>query len=102
MRMFCCSRKRRHTRLVSDWSSYVCSSVLRSLPGVVHVAHISYRPALAEMLVHELSHQHYYVASSHGPVDDGSDDNLYYSPEIGRAACRERAESTGDDGDRDT
>src|SRR5207244_2765695 len=56
------------------------SGSTRSLPGVVHVAHISYRPALAEMLVHELSHQHYYVASSLGPVDDGSDDNLYYSP----------------------
>ncbi len=56
------------------------SGSTRSLPGLVHIACLSYLPALAEMLVHELSHQHYYAATCLGPVDDGSDATLYYSP----------------------
>jgi HEXXH motif-containing protein len=34
----------------------------------------------AEMLVHEASHQHYFLAESLGPVSDGSDPTMYYSP----------------------
>jgi HEXXH motif-containing protein len=34
----------------------------------------------AEMLVHEASHQHYFLAESLGPVGDGSDPTTYYSP----------------------
>jgi len=51
----------------------------RLVPGFVHVAHGD-PPALAEMLTHELSHQYYYVATRLGPVDDGSDSTLYWSP----------------------
>ena len=32
------------------------------------------------MLVHEISHQYYSLLTRLGPVDDGSDQNLYYSP----------------------
>jgi HEXXH motif-containing protein len=35
---------------------------------------------LAEMLVHESSHQYFYFLTRLGDVDDGSDPNLYYSP----------------------
>jgi HEXXH motif-containing protein len=52
----------------------------RQLPGLVHVSRTRHVPVLAEMLAHELSHQHYYVATRLGPVDDGSDSTLYYSP----------------------
>jgi hypothetical protein len=39
---------------------------------------------LAEMLVHEASHQHFQIATFLGPVQDGSDDQLYYSPVVER------------------
>lgn len=35
---------------------------------------------LAEMLVHETTHQYYYLLTRMGPVDDGSDAELYFSP----------------------
>jgi HEXXH motif-containing protein len=37
---------------------------------------------LAEMLVHEASHQYFQIATFLGPVQDGSDDQLYYSPVV--------------------
>jgi HEXXH motif-containing protein len=51
----------------------------RLVPGFVHVAH-GEALAMAEMLTHELSHQYYYLATRLGPVDDGSDSELYWSP----------------------
>jgi HEXXH motif-containing protein len=36
--------------------------------------------ALAEMLIHEATHQYYHLLTRVAPVHDGSDDNLYYSP----------------------
>lgn len=36
--------------------------------------------AIGEMLVHEGSHQYYHILTWLGPVDDGSDETLYYSP----------------------
>jgi HEXXH motif-containing protein len=35
---------------------------------------------LAEMLVHEVSHQHYFFGGFLAAVEDGSDTHLYYSP----------------------
>ncbi len=35
---------------------------------------------LCEMLVHEVSHQHYFLGLMVSPVHDGSDETLYYSP----------------------
>jgi len=55
------------------------SGSCRTLPGFVHVAH-NQAVQLAEMLVHEVSHQHYYLLTRLGPVDDGSDTGLYWSP----------------------
>lgn len=38
--------------------------------------------AVAEMLVHEASHQHFFIAKHLGRIDDGSDCNEYYSPMV--------------------
>lgn len=39
------------------------------------------RPAaIAEMLVHEASHQHFFAAKHLGKIEDGSDTNQYFSP----------------------
>jgi hypothetical protein len=51
----------------------------RLVPGFIHVAH-GEPLAMAEMLTHELSHQYYYLATRLGPVDDGTDEELYWSP----------------------
>lgn len=37
---------------------------------------------LAEILVHEASHQHFFMAGMLSPYDDGSDQSLYYSPVV--------------------
>ena len=49
-------------------------------PGVLYSANRPDPAALAEMLIHEGSHQYMYVLSRLGPLEDGSDLNLYYSP----------------------
>jgi hypothetical protein len=55
-------------------------------PGSCHMSFRAGPVALAEMLVHETTHQYYYLATRCGPVDDGTDQQLYYSPakECGR------------------
>ena len=49
-------------------------------PGVLYSANRPDPAALAEMWIHEGSHQYMYVLARLGPLDDGSDPNLYYSP----------------------
>jgi HEXXH motif-containing protein len=49
-------------------------------PGVICVCDHPYRWPLAEMLVHEASHQYLHIINRLGPIDDGSDSRLYYSP----------------------
>jgi HEXXH motif-containing protein len=49
-------------------------------PGVVCVCDHPYRWPLAEMLVHECSHQYLHIINRLGPLDDGSDTGLHYSP----------------------
>src|SRR5262249_61788761 len=64
------SSRRRHTRLVSDWSSDVCSSDLHRRPSTAAAGKtclMSYSTCL-----------------------------LLHSRQIGRASCRERGESSGD------
>lgn len=55
-------------------------------PGSCHISFRVGPVQLAEMLVHETTHQYYYLLSRYGPVDDGGDQQLYYSPakECGR------------------
>ena len=49
-------------------------------PGSCHMSFRNGPVALAEMLVHETTHQYYYLITRFGPVDDGTDQQLYYSP----------------------
>jgi HEXXH motif-containing protein len=49
-------------------------------PGVLYSANRPDPAALAEMWIHEGSHQYMYVLTRLGPLEDGSDPTLYYSP----------------------
>ena len=50
------------------------------LPGVICVSNQNDPWALAEMLVHEATHQYLYILNRLGPLDDGTDQTLYFSP----------------------
>jgi hypothetical protein len=50
------------------------------LPGTISVSNQTNACALAEMLVHEATHQYLYVLKRLGPIDDGTDETLYFSP----------------------
>jgi HEXXH motif-containing protein len=49
-------------------------------PGLVYLSAPHEPAALAELLVHEATHQYLHLASRVGPVDDGSDQATYWSP----------------------
>jgi HEXXH motif-containing protein len=49
-------------------------------PGVITVSNQSNPYILAEMLVHEGTHQYLYIIKRLGPIDDGTDETLYFSP----------------------
>ena len=53
-------------------------------PGMIHVSHSLGRMDIAEILVHECAHQYFYLLERVGPLDDGSDRRLYWSPPIRR------------------
>jgi HEXXH motif-containing protein len=52
----------------------------RFSPGVICVSDQPLQWPLAEMLVHEATHQYLHIINRLGPLDDGTDDRLYYSP----------------------
>ncbi|MGW4638547.1 aKG-HExxH-type peptide beta-hydroxylase [Sphaerisporangium sp. NPDC004334] len=52
----------------------------RFSPGVICVSDQRYVWPLAEMLVHEATHQYLHIITRLGPLDDRTDQNLYYSP----------------------
>src|SRR5262249_57940548 len=80
---FCCASRRRHTRLVSDWSSDVCSSDLlgQGFPPALPLGLDGLRLLLADrgQLLLELRRRRGGGSRAGGP-------------EIGRASCRDRAE----------
>jgi hypothetical protein len=49
-------------------------------PGIISVTNQHLSCALAEQLVHEATHQHLYQLGKLGPMDDGTDMELYFSP----------------------
>lgn len=53
-------------------------------PGLVHASLPESGLVFGENLVHEASHQYYHLARRLQPVDDGSDQTLYYSPAVKR------------------
>ena len=89
---------RTYAPIYAPWVQRVVRQIalLEATPGLVHSGsygnrhgfiHASAwaRPiSLAEVLVHEASHQYFYLLSCLGPVDDGTDDSLYYSPLVDR------------------
>ncbi|GLV55779.1 hypothetical protein KDH_26230 [Dictyobacter sp. S3.2.2.5] len=61
-------------------NDFVFSGSYADRPGVVTISFPAPLAALAEMLVHEATHQYFHLLSCVGDVDDGSDSTLYYSP----------------------
>jgi HEXXH motif-containing protein len=51
-------------------------------PGLVAIGNQNHPLSLADSLIHETSHHYFYLASRLGPVDDGSDNSLYFNPLI--------------------
>jgi HEXXH motif-containing protein len=84
----------RHTPVYSRWigraiqnllpltpePGTIRSGSLADHPGLVHMSMPAQPVALAEMFVHEGAHQHFGIVTRMGPVDDGSDPTLYWSP----------------------
>lgn len=52
------------------------------VPGYIHSSYPHGAVEVAELLVHECAHQYYYMLERLGPMDDGSDTRLYWSPPI--------------------
>jgi HEXXH motif-containing protein len=61
------------------------SSSWMHAPGIVLVSWSADPVAVAEMLVHESSHQYFHLLSRLGRVDDGSDVREYFSPAVQRS-----------------
>lgn len=56
------------------------SSSFEHHPTIIALSHDSPALSIADALVHEASHQHVYLLTQLGPVDDGTDTRLYFSP----------------------
>src|SRR5262249_57894890 len=93
---FFCASRRRHTRLVSDWSSDVCSSDLCCLRGAGETTAdvpetLFALGALAAVL--DLAAGAVVFAGGLGAAAAGSGAGVSSrTMEIGRASCRERGE----------
>src|SRR5258706_7233094 len=79
---FVFSSRRRHTRLVSDWSSDVCSS---DLP-------VTLQPNMAEGVSRTggLGNTFGHVGLQSNRINDAGVTRSSCEPKIGRASCRER------------
>src|SRR5262249_59386921 len=100
------SSRRRHTRLVSDWSSDVCSSdlsaVSRARPDIADQRADDAIAGVLTMLFQIIFDLHPFGC---GHRDDLADISCGYAraiavavAQIGRASCRERGEMVGGDG----
>jgi hypothetical protein len=63
-------------------SNATCSNSFEFLPGLVALSRHAPQIGLSELLVHEASHQYFHLLARVGPVHDGSDTELYYSPAV--------------------
>jgi hypothetical protein len=59
---------------------HLVSGSWEDVPGFVHMSCPHAAIDIADILVHESAHQYFYLLEKVGPLDDGSDDSLYYSP----------------------
>jgi HEXXH motif-containing protein len=64
---------------VSTDGDIIGSSSVPSLTGLISVANDARPLAIAELLVHEASHQHFFVASCLGELTSAGDEALFYS-----------------------
>jgi hypothetical protein len=51
-------------------------------PGIIHASHPLPHMDIAEIVIHECAHQYFYMLQRVGPLDDGTDRELYWSPPI--------------------
>jgi HEXXH motif-containing protein len=80
----------RHLLLLKPDPTTSSSGSDQDTPGLIYMSYTSELPWLAESLVHEASHQYMMMLHWLGPLDDGTDTNLYYSPlkQTGRPLSR--------------
>src|SRR5262249_56218896 len=96
--VFFLSRRRRHRRLVSDWSSDVCSSDLdmKQPNRLLKVATIASSVLLLSGFVsYRAGAFHWLMRSSAPPADAVGSATQAPGTQIGRASCRERGKSSG-------
>jgi HEXXH motif-containing protein len=74
----------RQIAVVEATPGVVHSGSYRERHGFIHASAHTSAISMAEMLVHEASHQYFYLLSCIGPVDDGTDTAEYYSPLVQR------------------
>lgn len=68
--------------LIQPGVKHIQSGSIARYFGLVHVSASSNPAAIAELLVHEASHQYFHLLCLVDPFDDGSDANMYYSPAV--------------------
>jgi HEXXH motif-containing protein len=74
------TRLMRHIVLLKNEPSIIRSGSTVRHPGLSHLSYTDNRVSIAEMLIHEVSHQHFRLLERVGPLVDGDDNRLYYSP----------------------
>lgn len=67
---------------MNETENSVASGSTRFHFSQIHLSYTKFRMPMVESLVHESSHQNYYIASRLGPADDGTDETWYYSPPV--------------------
>jgi HEXXH motif-containing protein len=73
-------RLMRHIVLLKNEPSIIRSGSTVRHPGLSHLSYTDNRVSIAEMLIHEVSHQHFRLLQRVGPLVYGDDGQLYYSP----------------------
>ena len=68
--------------VVSPIPGAISSGNILNQHGIVQLSNVSTVHQMAEMLVHEAAHQHFYLLEMAGAYDDGTDRNTYYSPVV--------------------
>ena len=74
------TRLMRHVVLLADSGPIIQSCSTVRDPGLSYLSYSTQPASIAEMLIHEVSHQYFHLLWRIGPLVDLSDDKLYYSP----------------------
>jgi HEXXH motif-containing protein len=68
--------------LIRPHVKHIQSGSIAKYFGLVHLSASTNATAIAELLVHEASHQYFHLLCLLEPFDDGSDTSMYYSPAV--------------------